>query len=87
MTGTSQRFPDEVFVPGQGSDLARDLLDAAERLGFRDQTIRVSEQGFMVPARVAAAVAPSLVSDPTVDRRQLRQRDGSGRYLSKKGGS
>ena len=87
MTGISQRFPDEVFIPGQGTDLAQDLLSIAQQLGFGDQTIRVSEQGFMVPAQVAEAVAPGRVSDSTVDRRQLRQRDGHGRYLTKKGGS
>lgn len=87
MIGLSQRFPEEVFVPGQGSDLAQHLLDVAFRLGFNDQTVRVSEQGFMVPAPVAAAVMPGRSSDSGVDRRQLRRRDGNGRYVPRKGGS
>lgn len=87
MNGVSQHFPNEVFVPGQGTELARELLELTAQLGFSDQTVRVSEQGFMVPARVASVVFSGRAPDSELDRRQLRKRDSSGRYLSKKGGS
>lgn len=56
--------PGETFVEGRSPETARALLDACDRVGVPQETVRTSIAGYYVPDAVADALADPDPTDP-----------------------